>query len=234
MTVLVPTRNEAHNIERFLASLPAAVSLVVVDSSTDETPNLIARLRPWRTQTLRERCNVTQARQLGAAHAQSAWLLFTDADVTFAPDYFQRLASLDVSDARLGVIFGAKDTSDGQYALYHRAFALGQRSLSWFGIPAASGSNLLVRRDAFERVGGFDLRLTCNEDSEIAWRVVRAGYRARFVPALRVYAHDHRRLRKGAARKMLHSVARCALLYLNLMPARWRTSDWGYWSSSSG
>jgi hypothetical protein len=44
-------------------------------------------------------------------------------------------------------------------------------------------------------------------------------------------AVDHRHLHKGAARKTLHSLARCALLYLNVMPDRWQESDWGYWSS---
>ncbi len=232
VTVLVPTRNEAHNVGRFIASLHPAVPLIVVDSSTDETPELIQRLRPERTTIIRERCNVTVARQLGAAHAQSEWLLFTDADVTFAPDYFSHLTSLDATDARLGLIFGAKDTLDGSYNLYHRLFELGQRALSWVGVPAATGSNLLVRRSAFQHVGGFDLQLTCNEDSEIAWRVKRAGCRVCFAPMLRVYSHDHRRLRRGAMRKLLHSVARCTLLYFNLVPARWRVSDWGYWSST--
>ncbi|MCS6773787.1 MAG: glycosyltransferase, partial [Thermoflexales bacterium] len=158
------------------------------------------------------------------------WLLFTDADISFAEDYFDRLSCIR-EDERLGLIYGVKDTRD-EYVAYHRWFAHGQRVFARLGIPAATGSNLLIRRDVFEQVGGFDLSLTCNEDSEIAWRVCRAGYRGRFAPELRVYSHDHRRLRKGVLRKVVHSSVRCALLYLNLMPSRWRTSDWGYWSRS--
>ncbi|MFN8499653.1 MAG: glycosyltransferase family 2 protein [Anaerolineae bacterium] len=95
---------------------------------------------------------------------------------------------------------------------------------------AASGSSLLLSRRAFLSVGGFDCRLAVNEDTEIVWRVRRAGYRVDFASDLAVYARDQRRLRRGAARKTMHSMARCALLYTGLMPERWRGHDWGYWT----
>ena len=37
LTIIVPTRNEAANIEAFLDSIPAATELIVVDKSTDGT-----------------------------------------------------------------------------------------------------------------------------------------------------------------------------------------------------
>jgi hypothetical protein len=64
------------------------------------------------------------------------------------------------------------------------------------------------------------------------WRVKRRGYPVLFAPDLIVYARDHRRLEQGTARKTLHSISRCLLLYFNLMPARWRSHDWGYWSKT--
>ncbi len=100
----------------------------------------------------------------------------------------------------------------------------------WAGIPAASGSNLLLRRQVFTAVGGFDQTLTVNEDSEIAWRVKRRGYRVAFAPNLVVYARDQRRLARGHWRKTIHTLLRCTLLYTGLMPARWRSHDWGYWA----
>jgi len=227
VSVIVPTRNEAHNIARFLNSIPRDVPLIVVDASDDETPAIIARLRP-EAHVIRQPSTVTEARQIGAARARTRWLLFTDADVSFAEDYFDHLARLQPTPA-LGLIFGPKDSRDA-YRAYHRWFELGQRFFALLGIPAATGSNLLIRRDAFERVGGFDLSLTCNEDSEIAWRVRRAGYAMRFIPALRVFSHDHRRLRRGVWRKVMHSSVRCTLLYLNAMPRAWRARDWGYWA----
>ncbi|MCS7087123.1 MAG: glycosyltransferase [Thermoflexales bacterium] len=227
VSVIVPTRNEAHNIVRFLSSIPHDVPVIVVDASDDETPALVAQMRPD-AHVIRQPSTVTEARQIGAAHARTRWLLFTDADVSFADDYFDHLARFRPSPS-LGLIFGPKDTRDA-YRAYHRWFEIGQRLFARLGIPAASGSNLIIRRDAFEHVGGFDLTLTCNEDSEIAWRIKRAGYAAHFAPELRVFSHDHRRLRRGVIRKVMHSSLRCTLLYFNVMPRRWRQRDWGYWS----
>ncbi|MBN1582635.1 MAG: glycosyltransferase [Anaerolineae bacterium] len=226
VTVVLPTKNEAHNIVLFLQSLPVDIALVVVDASEDDTVALIAEHRPRHTRIIHSPARIAEARQIGATSAQTEWVLFTDADITFAPDYFEYLQGFG---GDCDVIYGTKRSRDG-YACYYRWFSRGQGLAHRLGIPAASGSNLLIRREVLLACGGFDLRLMVNEDSEIAWRIKRQGYRVCFAPELIVYERDHRRLRRGAARKTLHSLARCLLLYLNLMPDRWRSADWGYWS----
>ena len=95
--------------------------------------------------------------------------------------------------------------------------------------PPNRASEYLHSLDALESVGGFDLRLTCNEDSEVVWRLRRAGCRVSFQKDLLVHAADHRRIESSRFGKTLHSVARCVLLYTNLMPQKYRTYDWGYW-----
>lgn len=224
VTVIVPTRNEQSNILAFLESLPDRVSLIVIDASQDATLELVQRQRPAHTLVLRHPGNVAEARQVGAEAARTTWLLYTDADVVFAPDYFERLEGYHGYD----VLYGPKLSSD-EFAGYYRWFARGQQLLHWIGVPAASGSNLLITRHALFAAGGFDLRLSCNEDSELVWRVKWRGYPALFARDLVVYARDHRRLRRGRARKTMHSVIRCALLFSDLMPDRWRDWDWGYW-----
>jgi GT2 family glycosyltransferase len=226
LSVIVPTRNEAHNILPFMHSIPAHIPLVVVDSSDDETPNLVRAHRPENTLLLRRVVRISEARQVGAEAAQTGWFLFTDADIVFAPDYFDRL----LEHLTHGLVYGPKFSADGAYRRYYRWFSRGQGLAHKLGIPAASGSNLLIRREAFFASGGFDLELTCNEDTEIVWRVRRAGYSVHFAPELKVYARDHRRLDRGVVRKTAHSLTRSLLLYFNLMPSRWRGQDWGYWS----
>lgn len=228
LTVVVPTKNERANIGAFLASLPREVALLVVDASDDGTPELVERLRPERTRVVRAEGNIARARQLGAELAGTEWVLFTDADVRFPADYFEALAACRFSPGT-GALYGCKD-SPGAHPVYHALFRAGQGLCSVLGIPAGSGSNMLVRREALRAAGGFDLELTCNEDSELLWRVADSGHGVRFAPELRVHSTDDRRLARGSARKFLHSALRCALLYTELLPRRWRTSDWGYWS----
>jgi len=226
LTVIVPTRDEEHNIQGFLASLPRQVQLIVVDASSDATPSLVRQLRPGHTCLIRHPGNVTHARQIGAAAARTEWLLFTDADVCFPPDYFGRLLHYPDTDA----LYGPKLSRD-RYVPYYHWFCRGQGALHRLGIPAASGSNMLLRRSVFADLGGFDLQLNCNEDTELMWRVQRRGYSVTFSPHLPVYAIDHRRLDRGWLRKTGHTLARGLLLYTNLLPPRWRLSDWGYWTA---
>jgi glycosyltransferase involved in cell wall biosynthesis len=225
VTIIVPTKNEAKNIAAFLKSIPLTVELIVVDASDDETPQIISALRSKQTRVIRDQSNIARARQIGGERAETPWLLFTDADVLFSRDYFDKLSTHPIGD----VLYGPKLSLD-DHARYYRFIARAQHLSDRLGIPAASGSNLLISRAAFQRSGGFDLRLSCNEDSEIAWRIKRLGLRVAFAPGLVVYARDHRRLQRGTLRKTVHSIARCSLLYFNLMPDRCRSRDWGYWS----
>jgi glycosyltransferase involved in cell wall biosynthesis len=229
-TVIVPTKNERANIIPFLDSLHPRVALIVVDSSEDTTPDMVEAHRPENTLVLRREARIAEARQLGAETAQTAWLLFTDADVSFAPDYWARLQA-HPGDA--DVVYGTK-LSAGEYARYYRFFRWGQGVIDRLGIPAASGSNLFFRKETFWAIGGFDCDLTVNEDSEIAWRAKRQGHRVKFAGELEVYERDHRRLRRGTVRKTAHSLARCLLLYLGLVPEDRKGRDWGYWSSAKG
>jgi glycosyltransferase involved in cell wall biosynthesis len=224
-TIIVPTRNEARNILPFLGSLPPAASLIVVDASRDGTADVVRRQRPENTTVLSLEGNIAAARQAGAEAARSPWLVYSDADVVFAPDYFERL----VEHTPNGAAYGPKLSRDA-FAGYYCWFARGQRLLHRLGVPAASGSNLVVRRQALAAVGGFDRALSCTEDTELAWRLKRRGFEVGWAGDLVVYARDHRRLERGVGRKLAHSALRGTLLYLNLMPSRWRRSDQGYWN----
>lgn len=227
VTVIVPTRNEEGNIRGLLGSLPDDCHLVVVDAGEDRTADIVLETRPERTLVVRRRSTIPEARQIGTELAKTEWLLFTDADVMFPPDYFQNLPRYAGYDC----VYGAKLSRD-RFRRYYRWIARGQRLCQAFGIPAVTGSNLVVRREVVLSAGGFDPELVCNEDSELGWRIRRAGYRIAFAEDLPVFATDHRRLERGALRKTAHSVFRCLLLYFDLIPARWRRRDWGYWSRS--
>ncbi len=230
LSVVIPTRNEAALIGRFLAALPEPVELIVVDASDDETPAIIECTRPHNTQVLRSPAGVAEAREIGAAAARGDWLIFSDADVCFAPGYFDRFPRYASADA----VYGPKYAT-AAYQWYSTIFTGGQRIAHALGFPAASGSNMAVRRDVLRAIGGFRCDLPVNEDSELFLRLAHRGYHIRFAPDLAVYSLDDRRLRRGAARKLLHSTTRCALIALGMhipLPQRLLRHDWGYWNAT--
>ncbi len=228
ITLIVPTRNEEKNIPAFLKSLPDALKLIIVDSSSDHTVALIRRLRPDRTHIIQKKCNIPQARQTGAEAANSPWLLFSDADSSFDPDYFTRLNKLDVPPA-VGAIMGAKLSLD-RFKLYFKLYSLSIGLYARIGLPMGSGSNMLIRREALQKTGGFDPALSAGEDTYMLWQIKKAGYRVIYDGRLKVYETDHRRLEKGVFKKIFHGTGRAFMLFSGLGGKTVRKSDWGYWN----
>jgi glycosyltransferase involved in cell wall biosynthesis len=113
------------------------VELIVVDASDDETPQIISALRSKQTRVIRDQSNIARARQIGGERAETPWLLFTDADVLFSRDYFDKLSTHPIGD----VLYGPKLSLD-DHARYYRFIARAQHLSDRLGIPAASGSNL--------------------------------------------------------------------------------------------
>jgi len=227
LSVVVPTRNEAARISGLLASLPSEVELVVVDASDDQTPAIIVESRPEHTRVIRSQTGIAAARQIGAQAARREWLLFTDADVAFTLGYFERIEQYLGFDG----FYGPKMATD-RHPTYDALFHGGQRFCDQIGFPAASGSNMVVRKRALLEAGGFRIDLPVNEDTELFLRMAHLGFRITYAPDLRVRSLDDQRLDRGATRKLLHSVVRSALIALDLrvaLPKRLLRHDWGYW-----
>jgi glycosyltransferase involved in cell wall biosynthesis len=225
ISIVVPTKNEEKNISRFLSAIPVYFPLIAIDASDDLTPYLILAQGPASKKVIRYKGNISQARQLGAQVADTDWLLYTDADVVFSDQYFNHL-SLNKDD---DLYYGPK-LSKNEFKNYYQWFSRGQRLAHKFGLPAVSGSNMIIKREALLSAGGFDPTLSCNEDSELAWRIKQNGGKLVFDKSLAVYATDHRRLYKGRFRKTLHSIFRCLCLFYDILPSKLRSHDWGYWS----
>jgi GT2 family glycosyltransferase len=136
------------------------------------------------------------ARNVGAGAARNDWLLFMDADCRPAPDLLD--AYFAGPQEGCGVIAGAVLPLAGQPGVVPR-YARSRRQLSeahhvvsrpeW-PHPAGITGNLMVRREAWEEVGGFHEGLLAGADIELCWRVQDAGWAFRHVPEARV-EHAH-------------------------------------------
>ncbi len=230
LTIIIPTKNEEKNILTFLDSLPKQLKLIVVDSSTDRTRELIQIRRPQNTEVVFEECNIPRARQLGADNASTEWLLYSDCDMIFDEAYFDNLEKMKIADD-VGEIMGGKHSKD-KYRWYYRFYSFNMMFFSWITIPVGSGSNMILRKKALQQIGGFDFSLSHSEDSDILWRIRRAGWKIIFNGALKVFETDHRRLDKGVFKKFWHGALRAFFLITGINKKSVRNSDWGYWDNN--
>lgn len=137
------------------------------------------------------RCGPAAARNAGAARSEADILVFVDADVEVHPDALERIEERFAADPELTALFGAYDevpaapslTSRFRNLLHHHvhAEAAGEAETFWAGLGA-------VRREAFERIGGFDARRfpqASIEDIELGRRLRAGGGRILLDPEIR-------------------------------------------------
>jgi hypothetical protein len=135
----------------------------------------------------------SHARNVGAEHATGDWVLFLDADCRAEPSLIESYFAAPI-DPDVGALAGeVVPTPDGvTFAARYgaaRSF-LGQSAhLAHPYMPRAVAANLLVRRRAFEQVGGFYEGVRAAEDTDFSWRLQRAGWRLEARPRARVQHH---------------------------------------------
>lgn len=186
----------------------------------------------------------------GALPRSVEWVLISNPDVELSPGSLDRLVELGDSDSTVASVGPATFNADG--TLYPSAreipsLGMGIGHALFFGIwpsnpwsrryrndtePATeprdvgwlSGSCLLVRRSAFDELGGFDPGYFMYfEDVDLGYRFARLGYRNRFEPSVRV-THTGAHSTTTESAKMIathHASARRFLATKYSGPWRW-------------
>ena len=193
LSIIIPARNEAHNLPPLLASLQGleysgALEIIVVDDDSGDGTSAIAA--DWGARVVRLPgppagwSGKAYACHRGAAEAQGDWLLFTDADTHHAP-YGPAAAVAYACRSDLdGLSLFLDQRSRGtaiRLALMvaHAGYFVG------LGDPAGvlNGQYILLRRESYWDSGGFAaVPCEATEDLALGHHLLRAGYR---VPLLR-------------------------------------------------
>ena len=204
VTAVLPARNEEGAIEAAVRSLAAQPEIaeirVVNDSSSDRTGEILSRLaaelpqlRVIETPALPAGwVGKNHAAWLGAQGAATPWLLFTDADVYHLPgSSAHALARANSTDAAL-VSFSPRQRMDTWWerAMIPFVFLRLDAHFSYHRVndplladAAANGQYLLIRREAYQAIGGHgSVAGEVLEDVALARRAKAAGIRLHFAP----------------------------------------------------
>jgi glycosyltransferase involved in cell wall biosynthesis len=144
------------------------------------------------TRADRERSSY-HARNSAAVLATRDWILFVDADCKPDPDLVDAYFDPPPGE-RVGALAGPILPTPGQPSLaarYARARNFVVIPEEPGAIPTAPTGNLLVKREAFERVGGFAEGVRSGADVDFCRRLQEAGFTLELRPRAVVF-HPHR------------------------------------------
>jgi GT2 family glycosyltransferase len=212
VSVIVPFFGDAAAADETLRALRALQlragdELLVADNTDDAV--LAARFEEgFATQAKRQPYS---ARNEAAARAKGEWLLFTDADCRPEPDlldaYFEPVPAEGVG-ALAGEIVAATTphppTLAQRYAADRRLLS-SELFLAHPYKPMGVTANLLVRRAAFEALGGFAEGIRSGGDADLCWRLQDAGWTIEHRQHA-IVAHEHR----ATVRALVRQAARTA------------------------
>lgn len=213
--VVVDYHTGAH-LRRLLASLATeGVSRVIVvdNSTTGATPNDLTAASPVEVVRQRSNTGFGGGVNAGVRRASSELVLVSNPDVVVAPGTVRRLVAELAADERLAIVAPRLLEADGTIHQSARAFptitgsaiqafagllrpggrlSTAYRRRNWDAsesrtVDWVSGAFFLVRKSAFEEVGGFDESYFMYvEEVDLCWRLKGAGWKVRYVPEAQV------------------------------------------------
>jgi glycosyltransferase involved in cell wall biosynthesis len=212
LSVVVASYNSRRTIERCLRSLEeqrecGPIEVIVVDSSTDGTADLVAREFPGvRLLPQEKRHFPGDARNLGVALSRGDVVAFTDSDCVVEPGWARLVLDAHARFER-PVIGGAVENGNPEsavgWAYYFAEFSAWMPCGEVREMRDIPTTCLTLKRWVFDRYGPF-LEGTYCSDSAFNWKVARNGLAPLFLPSLRVGHVNPTGLRELVRRKLFH------------------------------
>ena len=226
VAVVVPTRDQAALLDACVSSLEghsnvAEIELIVVDnaSTTEDARALLRGLaqRPrCRVMSWNRPFNWSAVNNAAVGASSAEYLLFLNNDVEAKhPGWLDAMVAL-ASRPEIGLVGAQLLYPDG--ALQHYGVVIGMTGFAGHllqgcrpeatarcgpadvdrNCSSVTGACMLVRRDVFERLGGFDERFVlCGSDVALGLRALALGLRNVVTPRARLVHHEART--RGAA-----------------------------------
>ncbi|MEW6424289.1 MAG: glycosyltransferase [Bacillota bacterium] len=231
VSLIIPCRNEGSHLQQTLRSLTEAKTrlsyeiIVVDDGSTDGCCNFLEHNNIGVILLKSSGLGVANARNLGANAARGDILCFCDAHIIVEDFWLDKLAQ--------PLLEHAADLVCPAIASAGRPQAIGygvtwDSNLNWRWlyeepatvkyIPLIPGGCLMVRRDVFKDLDGFEkgFRVFGYDDQEFSLKAWLFGYRAAVVPGVKVF-HVFRKKHPYPVNwsDLIHNLLRMSFLHFN-------------------
>jgi len=205
LSIIILTYNSSRYIEGLLDSLKNFAKdsevLIVDNNSPDETVKLANKFDFVKVLETGENLGFAKGINFGAKKANGDFLLFINPDAVFKSGKIEDFISV-FDDSEVGACGGKLISLDGEVEKSAgRFFNLWEALAITLGVDEVlgvrfspdsrkevdfvSGGSMMVRRIAFEKVGGFDENFFMYlEDMDFCYRMKKVGYKTIFTPEI--------------------------------------------------
>jgi glycosyltransferase involved in cell wall biosynthesis len=180
ITVVIPTADRGKLLNRALRSVLGQTvkpgRIIVVDNGASEAEidsQFIDQVQLVRTIP---RIGAAGARNKGAGLAKSHYVAFLDDDDIWEPGYLEHALKMFNSDRNADVVVGRlKRAGNNQQAVSYKMFPSDikkQRGV-YYKNPGFGGQNIIIKKELFLQIGGYDESLPPSEDRDLAARILQ-------------------------------------------------------------
>lgn len=182
VSVIIPNYNYAQYlreaVDAVLAQTYPNIEVIIVDDgSKDDSREIIESYGGKIKAIFQKNQGVSAARNNGVSESAGEFVAFLDADDAWLPAKIEKQMDLFSADPTFGLVHaGVVEMDDTGNRLLERTDGMDgwvSEELLRFERPVilGGGSGILVRREAFDEVGGFDTRLSTSADWDFFYQV---------------------------------------------------------------
>jgi glycosyltransferase involved in cell wall biosynthesis len=176
ISIVIPTKNEEEYLPRLLCSINMQdyqVKVIVSDcNSSDDTVSIAYS---YMANVVEDSINQAQALNRGAEVCKNKYILFLDADTSLPQfNFLSELSEyidekdIEIASGRLKDIY--PNVSSKAWKVYRE------------NISTLTSGFMLIERELFSRINGFDEGMTSGFDRELAYRIKKRGYKIDYMP----------------------------------------------------
>lgn len=209
VSVIIVNYNGEKHLDDCLSSLLTqdytAIEILVIDNnSTDHSEEIIRKYKEVKLIKLRENVGLAEGCNIGARNSKGEFLCFVNNDMKFENNFIPSLVQELDSESEIFAVDALHYNWQGDRTL-HAGSVLEKVNFykghipgyhlnpvaileSKVNVPWGCLANLMVRKDRFFQLGGFDRTFFIDyEDVDLCWRAWLRGWRTVYVPGAKAY-----------------------------------------------
>jgi len=169
----------------------------------------------------------SSARNFGASLARGDYLAFLDDDDLWGREYLEKAAEA-LGEGNECAISRLDKIEDGIISGHKNAYQKLSLKKLFVSNPGVTGSNIVIKKNIFLELGGFDVKLPTSEDKSLIIEAIRKKIKIKVLPDNQaIFRSDKRRGGLGENfSRMAEGIYRFTLKYSDLMTKRERLLNW--------